>query len=151
MRDLGVTVIDVDINSFTQLSQFSSTVLNYEFKRDLNAYLATRGATSPIKSLADVIAYNSAHADVALKYGQALAIASQALDLYGDEPKYIADRAMDLQLAKVEGIDATMSANGLDALIFPANGGAGIAAKSGYPSVIVPAGYRSDATPFGIT
>jgi amidase len=151
MRDMGATVIDVDIASFTQLNAFSSSVLNYEFKRDLNTYLATRGPNSPIKSLADVIAYNSAHADVALKYGQVLALQSQALDLYGDEPKYIADRSTDLMLAKVQGIDATMDQNHLDALLFPANNGAGIAAKSGYPSVIVPAGYLSTNAPFGIT
>jgi uncharacterized protein (TIGR03437 family) len=151
MRDMGATVIDVDIASFAQLNAFSSSVLNYEFKRDLNTYLATRGPNSPIKSLADVIAYNSAHADVALKYGQVLALQSQALDLYGDEPKYISDRATDLQLAKVQGIDATMDQNQLDALLFPANNGAGIAAKAGYPSVIVPAGYLSTNAPFGIT
>ena len=143
MRNLGATVINVDITSFAQLNAFSSSVLNYEFKRDLNTYLAGRAPNSPIKSLADVIAYNSAHADVALKYGQVLALQSQALDLYGDEPKYIADRAMDLQLAKVQGIDATMDSNNLDALVVPANNAAGIAAKSGYPSVIVPAGYLS--------
>jgi amidase len=151
MRDMGATVIDVDIASFTQLNAFSSSVLNYEFKRDLNTYLATRGPNSPIKSLADVIAYNSAHADVALKYGQVLALQSQALDLYADEPKYISDRSTDLMLAKVQGIDATMDTNHLDALLFPANNGAGIAAKSGYPSVIVPAGYLSTNAPFGIT
>jgi amidase len=151
MRDLGAEVIDVDIASFAQLSAFSSSVLQYEFKRDLNTYLATRGPASSVKSLADVIAYNSAHADVALKYGQVLALASQATDLYGAEPQYVADRAMDLQLAKVQGIDATMDANNLTALVFPANNGAGIAAKAGYPSVIVPAGYLSTSSPFGIT
>ena len=151
MRDLGAEVVDVDIDSFTQLNAFSSSVLNYEFKRDLNTYLATRGPNSPTKSLADVIAYNNAHADVALKYGQVLALQSQALDLFADEPKYIADRAMDLQLAKVMGIDATIDNNNLTALVFPANNGAGIAAKSGYPSVIVPAGYLTTSSPFGIT
>ena len=151
MRKLGAEVIDVDIDSFTQLNAFSSSVLNYEFKRDLNTYLATRGPASPIKTLADVIAYNNAHADVALKYGQVLALQSDALDLFGAEPQYVADRAMDLQLAKVQGIDATMDKNNLTALLFPANGGAGIAAKSGYPSVIVPAGYLSTSAPFGLT
>ena len=48
---------------------------------------------------------------------------------------------------KVQGIDATMDANKLTALVFPANNGAGIAAKSGYPSVIVPAGYLTTAAP----
>lgn len=150
MRDLGATVIDVDIDN-TQLNQFSSSVLPYEFKRDLNTYLATRGPTSPTKTLADVIAYNTAHADVALKYGQVNALASQALDLFDAEPKYIADRATDLMLAKVQGIDATMDKNSLTALVVPANNAASIAAKSGYPSVIVPAGYLTTNAPFGIT
>src|SRR5262249_20054842 len=110
MRDLGATVINIDIDSFAQLTAFNpvSSVLSYEFKRDLNTYLATRGSKSPIKTLSDVIAYNNAHSDVALKYGQVLALASDALDPFGDEPKYIADRATDLMLAKVQGIDAAM-------------------------------------------
>jgi uncharacterized protein (TIGR03437 family) len=151
MRDQGAEVVDVDIASFDQLNAFSSSVLPYEFKRDLNTYLAGRSPTQAVRTLADVIAYNSAHADVALKYNQVLALASQAIDLYADEPKYISDRATDLQLAKVQGIDATMDSNNLTALVFPANNGAGIAAKAGYPSIIVPAGYLSTASPFGIT
>lgn len=151
MRDLGAEVFDVQIDTFTAVNALPSTVLLYEFKRDLNTYLATRGPNSPIKSLADVIAYNDAHKDVALKYGQVLALQSQALDLYGDEPQYISARSTDLQLAKVQGIDATMDNNKLTALVVPANSAAGIAAKSGYPSVIVPAGYNTTSAPFGIT
>jgi uncharacterized protein (TIGR03437 family) len=150
MESLGATVINVDIGSYTQLNASSSSVLKYEFKRDLNTYLATRGPSSPIQSLADVIAYNNAHQDVALKYGQSVAMASQAVDLYADEPKYIADRANDLQLAKVQGIDATMDANNLTALLFQGANGADIAAKAGYPSISVPAGYLSSGQPFGI-
>jgi amidase len=150
MRNLGATVVNVSIPSFAQLNAFSSSVLQYEFKRDLDTYLASRGATSPIKTLADVIAYNSAHADVALKYGQVLALASQATDLYGKEPQYVADRATDLQLAKVQGIDAAIDTNNLTALVFPGSSSAGIAAKAGYPTVIVPAGYLSTASPYGI-
>jgi amidase len=151
MRDLGAEVFDVTIDSFAQLSTFSSSVLAYEFKRDLNTYLATRGPKSPVKTLADVIAYNNDHPGAALKYGQVLALASQALDLYNDEPQYIADRATDLQLAKVQGIDAAMDKNDLTALVVPANIAAGIGAKAGYPSIIVPAGYLTTGSPFGIT
>lgn len=150
MRDLGAEVIDVDIATFSQLNAFSSSVLSYEFKRDLNAYLATRSSSSPVKTLADVIAYNAAHSDVALKYGQVLALASQALDLEADEFKHVSDRAMDLQLAKVQGIDAAIDSNNLTALVFPGSSGAGIAAKAGYPSVIVPAGYLSTSSPYGV-
>jgi amidase len=151
MQNQGATIVNCSIKSFTQLNAFSSSVLPYEFKRDLDAYLATLGPNAATKSLADVIAYNNAHADVALKYGQTLALASQALDLYAAEPQYIADRAQDLQLAKVQGIDATLSDNQLDALLFPGSGSAGIAAKAGYPTVIVPAGYLSTASPYGIS
>jgi amidase len=150
MRNLGATVVNVSIPSFAQLNAFSSSVLQYEFKRDLDTYLASRGANSPIKTLADIIAYNSAHSDVALKYGQVLALASQNTDLYAAEPQYVADRATDLQLAKVQGIDAAIDGNNLTALVFPGSSSAGIAAKAGYPTVIVPAGYLSTSSPYGI-
>ena len=150
MRAQGAEVIEVEIPSFSQLNSHSSSVLSYEFKRDLNAYLATRASASPIRTLADVIASNSAHGDVALKYGQTLAVTSNAIDLYAAQPKYIADRATDMRLAKVEGLDAAIDQNKLTALVFPANG-ADIGAKAGYPSVIVPGGYLSNSAPFGIT
>lgn len=151
MRSLGAELVDVNFESFTELNAFSSSVLNYEFKRDLNAYLATRGPSTPVKTLGDVIVFNSAHPDVAVKYGQMLALQSESLDLYAAEPQYVADRANDLKLAKVQGIDATMDTNKLTAWVYPANFGAGIAAKAGYPSITVPGGYLSSSTPFGIT
>jgi amidase len=150
MRNLGATVVNVSIPSFAKLNAFSSSVLQYEFKRDLDTYLASRGPSSPIKTLADVIAYNSAHPDAALKYGQVLALASQNTDLYTAEPQYVADRANDLLLAKVQGIDAAIDANNLTALVFPGSSSAGIAAKAGYPTVIVPAGYLASSSPYGI-
>jgi amidase len=150
MRNMGATVVNVSIPSFAQLNAFSSSVLQYEFHRDLDTYLASRGPNSPIKTLADIIAYNNAHADMALKYGQVLAINSQNTDLYAAEPQYIADRATDLQLAKVQGLDAAIDGNNLTALIFPGSSSAGIAAKAGYPTVIVPAGYLSTSSPYGI-
>lgn len=151
MRSLGAELVDINFASLTELNAFTSSVLNYEFKRDLNAYLATRGPSTPIKMMSDVIVYNSAHPDVAIKYGQMLALQSEALDLYAAEPQYVADRANDLKLAKVQGIDATMDANNISAWVFPANFGAGIAAKAGYPSITVPGGYLSNNTPYGIT
>jgi amidase len=127
-----------------------STVLLYGFKRDLNNYLlatyGSAGATSdsgtPVASLADVIAYNSANAAVALKYGQILAIAAQALDtspLSADTARYHSDRAKDLLLAKTMGLDVMYQH--FDAILFPANNGANIAARAGYPSITVPGGF----------
>jgi len=127
-----------------------STVLLYGFKHDLNNYLlatyGSAGATSdggtPVHTLADVVAYNNANAAVALKYGQILAIAAQALDtspLSADTARYHSDRAQDLMLAKTMGLDVMYQQ--FDALLFPANNGANIAARAGYPSITVPGGF----------
>lgn len=119
-----------------------STVLLYGFKRDLNNYLAALGPGAPVHTLSDVIAYNTAHAAVALKYGQILAIAAQTLDtstLSADTARYQSDRAKDLLLSRTEGLDIVYM--NFDAVLFPANRGANIAARAGYPSIVVPGGF----------
>jgi amidase len=119
-----------------------STVLLYGFKRDLNAYLATLGPSAPVHTLADVIAYNNANASVALKYGQVLAISANSLNTdpgSGDTIRYQKDRAKDLDIAKTRGLDVVYK--DFDAILFPANRGANIAARAGYPSIVVPAGF----------
>jgi amidase len=127
-----------------------STVLLYGFKHDLNNYLfatyGSAGATSdsgtPVTSLADVVAYNNANAAVALKYGQILAIAAQALDTSpgsADTARFQSDRAKDLRLAKTMGLDFVYQHFG--AILFPANFGANIAARAGFPSITVPGGF----------
>jgi amidase len=127
-----------------------STVLLYGFKRDLNNYIAatygaagaTSGAGTPTTNLADVIAYNTAHASVALKYGQILAIAAQALDTSpgsADTARYKSDRAKDLLLSRTQGLDVMYQQ--YDAILFPANNGANIAARAGYPSITVQGGF----------
>jgi amidase len=94
-----------------------------------------------IKSMADIIAFNQANADKALRFGQDLFLAAQ--DTRGDltELEYRSARAMDLKAAKERGLDAYMTQHKLDAVVFSGNSGAGIAAKPGYPSVLVPAGF----------
>ncbi len=152
MRRLGAEVFFVEIETAQALASFNSSVLRYEFKRDLNAYLSTLRPRFPIRSLADVIAFNDAYPNQdRFRYGQVLATASEATDLEAERPQYLADRQTDLQLSKDE-IDRVMAANNLDALLFGANNGAGIGAKAGYPSVIVPAGYLStNGAPYGVT
>ena len=125
-------------------SSFStcSTVLLFGFKRDLNAYLANLPPAFPVRSLADVIAFNNLHADVALKYGQGLATAAQSLDTSpgsADSLRYAGDRAKDLDIAKARGLDIVY--RDFDAILFPANRGANIAARAGYPSIAVPGGF----------
>ena len=128
-----------------------SSVLLYGFKRDLNAYFTAHPPSVPIHTLADVIAYNNAHSSVALKYGQVLANRSEALDTSpgsADTAKYLADRALDLSLSR-GGLDAIYNgpdgirgtADDFDAVLFPANRGANIAARAGYPSIVVPGGF----------
>ncbi|HEX7958349.1 MAG TPA: amidase family protein [Terriglobales bacterium] len=119
-----------------------STVLLFGFKRDLNAYLANLGPTAAVHTLADVIAFNNAHVSVALKYGQVLAVAADTLNPTpggADFNRYQSDRAKDLDIAKVRGLD--MVFKDFDAVLFPANRGANIAARAGYPSIVVPGGF----------
>jgi amidase len=123
-----------------------STVLLYGFKRDLNAYLANLGPGAPVRTLADVIAFNNNFTvdgvQVGLKYGQGLAIAADSLDTRpgsSDTMRYLKDRAKDLDLAKTRGLDVIYK--DFDAVLFPANRGAAAPAKAGYPSIVVPAGF----------
>jgi hypothetical protein len=115
----------------------------YEIKRDLNAYLSEWVSETPIRTMADVIAFNDAHADKALRFGQDLFLAAEASrgDLF--EPEYRSARAMDLRSAAALGLDAYMDAHRLDAVLFAGRTGAAIAAKAGYPSVQVPAGFTA--------
>ena len=121
----------------------ASVVFLYELKRDLNLYLRDWATRTQIKTMADVIAFNAANADRALRYGQDLFLAAE--QTLGDlsEPEYRSARAMDLMAAKDRGMDAYMSQHRLDAVVFPGASGSGIAAKPGYPSVQVPAGFIS--------
>jgi amidase len=126
-----------------------STVLLYGFKRDLNAYLAaTPGA--PNHTLAEIIAFNSAFTPP-MKYGQAIAIGAEALDVRAgsaDTVRYLEDRAKDLELSRdalnaiydgQDGIRGT--SDDTDAILALGNNFAGAPAKAGFPSVTVPGGF----------
>jgi amidase len=149
----GATLVPVTLDTTSSIPGGSS-VLTYEFKRDLNTYLSRLPSSAPMKTLADIIAFNAAHAQVALKFGQTQALASQAKDLSpgsADTAKYLADRAQDLADSRGR-IDPLMAANGLNALLFANNGSAAIGARAGYPSITVPAGYQaSNRRPFNLT
>ena len=118
-----------------------STVLKYGMKRDFNKWLATLGPSAPLKTLTELRNWNRAHERAgAIKYGQSQLDISDEIDLNGDRAHYEADRARDIRLTATNGIDAAMKANNLDALLFPGPSGANIAARPGYPTVIVPYG-----------
>jgi hypothetical protein len=110
-------------------------------KRDFIKWLASLGPAAPVKSLADLREWNTAHERLgAIKYGQAQLDGSDKLDLEKDRAKYEEDRARDIRVYGTNGIDAAVKANNLDALVFPGPASAGIASKPGYPTVLVPFG-----------
>jgi amidase len=112
----------------------------YELKHDMNAYLRDWAKGAKVRTMADIIAFNKANADRALRFGQDIFLAAQ--ETRGDlsEMEYKSARQMDLRASRTLGIDAYMDQHKLDAILFPGNAGAAIAAKAGYPSVLVPAG-----------
>jgi len=126
-----------------------SVVLKYGMKRDFNRWLATLGPSAPVKSLAELREWNLKHERAgAIKYGQSNLDISDEMDVEADRARYEADRAMDIELAANHGIDEVMKANRLDALVFPGSSGSGIAARPGYPSIIVPFALVPNAGPF---
>ena len=142
-----------------------SVVFKYGMKRDFNQWLRSLGPAAPVKSLTELRQWNLAHqrAD-SIKYGQARLDISDEMDLDADRTRYQSDRAKDLALAGSHGIDKVMKDYRLDALLFPGAKGASIAARPGYPTVIVPFGrvsneptppfpdgFEAQPAPFGVS
>ena len=118
-----------------------SIVLKYGMKRDFNAWLASLGDSTPLSSLTELREWNRENEPLGtLKYEQALLDISDEVDLDRDRARYEADRAKDVELTGSHGIDAAIAGNDLDALLFPMTRGADVAARPGYPTVIVPMG-----------
>jgi len=168
LSDGGAIIVDpADIPTITDIiaavSEF--TVLIYDFLRDLNAYLATRVGV-PIKTLADAIAFNEAHADVELKYfGQEIFLLAASAPF--TQADYQAALANERMIGGPQGIDAALQQFGVDALVSPtawpawttdlingdhflAEGSSSPAAIAGYPAINVPMG-NSFGLPVGIT
>jgi amidase len=118
-------------------------VFVYELKHDLNLYLRDWAAATGIGSLSEIVAFNNGHADRALRFGQDIFLAAEATRGDLSELEYISARQMDLHASRTLGLDAYMDAHRLDAVLFPAATGAAIAARAGYPSIQVPAGFVS--------
>jgi amidase len=150
LRAQGATLVPVTIET----GNLPPSILNYEFKRDLNAYLARLPADAPMKTLDDVVRYNLAHVDDgAIKFGQTLLVASNDLDLADPATKATYETNRDTGIATARSrIDGALRAENLAAIVFPNNGSAGIGARAQYPSVAVPIGYDPDnGRPFGMT
>jgi amidase len=141
-----------------------SVVFKYGMKRDFNAWLQSLGSRAPVKTLTELRQWNTANAAKGtLKYGQAQLDNSDEMDLVADRARYEADRAKDLRLTGANGIDAALKEHKLDALLFPGPTGASLAARPGYPSIVVPfglvpvpeagfpQGLAPKPSPFGVT
>ena len=154
----SITTADPDHN-FLQWNQCSGTdgakgqdancsvVLKYGMKRDFNKWLETLGPTAPVRTLTELREWNITHTKAgAIKYGQSNLDISDEMDVQTDRARYEVDRARDIALSATHGIDETLKANNLDAILFPGPNGASISAKPGYPTVIVPFGMVPNAS-----
>jgi amidase len=118
-----------------------SVDLKYGMKRDFNKWLDSLGPKAPVRTLTQLREWNKAHEKAgAIKYGQSQLDISDEMDVEKDRARWEADRAKDIRLGGTHGIDEVMKANNLDALLFPGPSGAALAARPGYPTVIVPFG-----------
>jgi amidase len=163
----GAIVVDpADIPTLGQFDDSELDVLLYEFKADLDKYLAWVGPTAPVHSLADIIAFNARTKDREMPYfAQELMEQAQAKGPLTDAA-YLAALAKNHALARTRGIDAVMDRYSLDALIAPTsgppwltdlangdyatNGSSTPAAVAGYPHITVPGGYAF-GLPVGIS
>ena len=159
------SVTDSEANNNLLANGNESSVLSYGMKRDFNDWLETLGDSGPVGTLTELREWNLAHELAGtLKYGQARLDGADELDLEEDLDRYESDRARDLRLNGEHGIDEVMMDLQLDALLFPGSSGAGISARPGYPTVIVPfgfidtepdpqmpAGFDSKPRPFGVS
>jgi amidase len=153
------------IDGQKSIDSICSVVFKYGMKRDFNKWLASLGPTAPVKTLTELRQWNLAHArEGALKYGQSQLDISDEMDVEADRARYEQDRAKDIALSGTHGIDEVMRAERLDAILFPANVGALISARAGYPTVIVPfamlpndrsipipEGFKAKPSPFGVS
>ena len=170
LKAQGAEVVDpATIETIGQLGTNERDVLQYEFKGDLNAYLATMPSNVKVRSLADLIAFNEANKEREMPYfGQETLIASEARGPL-TEQAYLDARAKCLELTRTKGIDATMDTNRLDAMLGPSGGVASLVdlagggggggggggssqfpAVAGYPHITVPAGFHL-GLPLGVS
>jgi amidase len=166
LRDLGAEIVDpADVPHAAELDDPEFEVLLYEFKADLEDYLAGRSGAA-VRTLAEVIAFNTARAETELAiFGQELLEKSLEKGPL-TEPAYLEALASCGRLSRDEGLDVAFRENRLDAIVAPTGapawltdhvngdhylgGNSSVAAIAGYPTVTVPVGMIS-GLPVGIS
>jgi amidase len=151
MERLGATVVDTDTGDPVALYVSEISLLLYEFKVGLGAYLARLGNTS-MRTLADLIAFDRANCPAEMKYfGQEYFEAAAQTSGNLSDPAYLAARAQCLQLSRTDGIDAALERDQLDAIVAPSYSLASTpAAVAGYPSLSLPCGRTEQGLPAGL-
>jgi amidase len=167
MKKQGATLVDpADIETLGKFDDTELLVFMYELKADLNSYLARLGSKAPVRTLKDIIDFNERNRQKEMPYfGQDLFLKAQEKGPLTDKA-YLDAMDKNRQLARTEGIDATMDKFHLDAIVAPTGGPAWItdlvngdhvaggssnaAAVAGYPNINVTAGFIS-GLPVGIS
>jgi amidase len=165
MSRLGATIVDpADIPNVADTFGPEFTVLLFEFKADIAAYLSELRNTS-MRTLADLIEFNLANADAEMRwFGQELFLAAEATTGL-DDPAYLEALRTSKRLAQ-DGINSVLRAHDLDAIVSLTNSppwttdlvngdhfltaSSTPAAVAGYPNVTVPAGYSFGELPVGV-
>jgi amidase len=158
MKRQGAVLVDpVELPHLGEYDQSELTVLLYELKADLNAYLASLGPSARVKTLEDVIRFNEENREVEMPFfGQELFLQAQEKGPLTSK-EYVEALRKNRRLSGLEGIDAVMTKHHLDALVAPTGGPAWVTdlvngdhfgggcstppAVAGYPHVTVPAGF----------
>lgn len=167
MKEAGAILIDpVVIPGAGKFGASEFEVLLYEFKADLNAYLAKVSPNLPARSLAELITFNEQNKEKEMPYfGQDIFERAQSKGPLTDKA-YLEALAQNHRLSRDEGIDAAFKEHQLDAILAPttgpaaptdlvngdhlAGGSSSLAAVAGYPSITVPAG-QIFGLPFGVS
>jgi amidase len=150
LRALGANVVPCDTGDIFLYSGDEATVLLQEFKVDIARYLSGLRRTS-MRTLADLIAFNSAHCAEEMPYfGQEVFELAEATSGDLDDPAYLAARANCLSLSRDQGIDRVL-ASGIDAIVAPSYTLASQpAAVAGYPNLAIPCGFTASGRPAGM-
>ncbi len=158
MKSDGAVIVDpANIPTAGKFDDSEFDVLLYEFKADLNKYLASLGPSAPVKSLKDVIDFNEKHRDREMPYfGQEIMLRAQKKGPL-TEKKYLAALAKNHRMSRTQGIDAVMDKMKLDALVAPTGGPAwptdvinGDHYTGGYSTASAVAGYPNINVPVGL-
>ncbi|WP_040952054.1 amidase family protein [Gorillibacterium massiliense] len=133
----GVEIVEIEQEDY-RVEFMGSSVCLHEFKSGINYYLSKIDDGLKTRCLADIITYNNEHPETCMKYGQKILELSQETSGTLTEEKFLQDRLKDIRDMRVNGIDKMVDELKLDAVLF--YGQTSIAAISGYPCIMVPAG-----------